>query len=47
VLEYQGRTIVGRGTSTDIIEASVRAYLNGINKLLALRTNGNGTAGTN
>lgn len=41
MLEYQDKTIVGRGTSTDIIEASVRAYLNGINKLLALRNNGN------
>ncbi|HZK24071.1 MAG TPA: 2-isopropylmalate synthase [Oscillospiraceae bacterium] len=41
MLEYQDKTIVGRGTSTDIIEASVRAYLNGINKLLALGSNGN------
>ena len=38
-LEYQDKTIIGRGTSTDIIEASVRAYLNGINKLLAQRIN--------
>ena len=38
-LEYQDKTIIGRGTSTDIIEASVRAYLNGINKLLAQRSN--------
>ena len=36
-LRYDNRTIVGRGTSTDIIEASVRAYLNGLNKLLVLR----------
>ena len=41
MIQYQEKTIVGRGTSTDIIEASVRAYLNGINKLLSLR-NGNG-----
>jgi len=28
------RTIMGRGISTDIVEASVKAYLNGINKML-------------
>ena len=39
-LSYQDRTITGRGTSTDIIEASVKAYLNGLNKLL--RINGSG-----
>ncbi|NLP36720.1 MAG: 2-isopropylmalate synthase [Firmicutes bacterium] len=41
LIEYQDKTIVGRGTSTDIVEASVRAYLNGINKLLAMKANGN------
>ncbi len=35
-MSYQDRTITGRGTSTDIIEASVKAYLNGLNKLLKL-----------
>lgn len=35
-MSYQDRTIKGRGTSTDIIEASVKAYLNGLNKLLKL-----------
>ncbi len=35
-MSYQDRTITGRGTSTDIIEASVKAYLNGLNKLLRL-----------
>ncbi len=35
-LSYQDRTITGRGTSTDIIEASVKAYLNGLNKLLRI-----------
>ncbi len=35
-LSYQDRNITGRGTSTDIIEASVKAYLNGINKLLKI-----------
>jgi 2-isopropylmalate synthase len=42
-LTYQEKTIVGRGTSTDIIEASVKAYLNGINKLIQLgKLNGSG-----
>ncbi len=35
-MSYQDRSITGRGTSTDIIEASVKAYLNGLNKLLRL-----------
>ncbi|MGM0689602.1 MAG: 2-isopropylmalate synthase [Bacillota bacterium] len=35
-MSYQDRTITGRGTSTDIIEASVKAYLNGLNKLLRM-----------
>lgn len=35
-MSYQDRTISGRGTSTDIIEASVKAYLNGLNKLLKM-----------
>jgi len=35
-MSYQDRTITGRGTSTDIIEASVKAYLNGLNKLVRL-----------
>lgn len=38
-LSYQDRTITGRGTSTDIIEASVKAYLNGLNKLVRLEGN--------
>ncbi len=38
-LSYQDRTITGRGTSTDIIEASVKAYLNGLNKLVRLDGN--------
>lgn len=33
-LEYKGRTVIGRGASTDIIEASAKAYLNAINKLV-------------
>ncbi len=38
-MSYQDRTITGRGTSTDIIEASVKAYLNGLNKLLKINGN--------
>jgi hypothetical protein len=30
-----GQRVVGRGTSTDVIEASVRAYLHAINKVIA------------
>jgi 2-isopropylmalate synthase len=29
---------VGRASSTDILEASVRAYLDAVNRLLAART---------
>ena len=34
-VEIDGQRIVGRGSSTDVIEASVRAYLNAINKVVA------------
>ena len=37
-ISHEGKTITGRGTSTDIIEASVKAYLNGINKLLVAQS---------
>ena len=33
-LSIEGRKITGRGSSTDIIEASILAYLNGVNKLI-------------
>ena len=33
-LEIDGKNIIGRGVSTDIIEASAKAYLNAINKTL-------------
>jgi 2-isopropylmalate synthase len=33
-VELGGQRVVGRGTSTDVIEASVRAYLNAVNKHL-------------
>lgn len=32
-LNEEGRTATGRGVSTDVIEASVRAYLDGLNRL--------------
>ncbi|SDF74102.1 2-isopropylmalate synthase [Sporolituus thermophilus DSM 23256] len=34
-VEREGRTFSGRGLSTDIIEASARAYVSAINKMLA------------
>ena len=34
-LEQEGRKVVGRGASTDVIEASARAYIDGLNKLAA------------
>lgn len=33
--DANGVSVTGRGLSTDIIEASIKAYLNGVNKLLA------------
>jgi 2-isopropylmalate synthase len=36
-LEQAGRRVMGRGASTDVIEASVKAYLDGLNKLAAMR----------
>jgi 2-isopropylmalate synthase len=33
-IEIDGQTVIGRGTSTDIIEASAKAYLNAINRAL-------------
>jgi 2-isopropylmalate synthase len=41
-VEVDGRRIVGRGSSTDVIEASVRAYLNAINKVVIRQAPGNG-----
>jgi 2-isopropylmalate synthase len=35
-LEEGDRKVVGRGASTDVIEASARAYLNGLNKFASL-----------
>jgi 2-isopropylmalate synthase len=36
-----GRIFVGRGTSTDVVEASARAYLQAINKMVQARSDGN------
>jgi 2-isopropylmalate synthase len=33
-IEFEGRGFLGRGLSTDIIEASARAYINALNKLV-------------
>lgn len=33
VLETEGRRVTGRGASTDVVEASVKAYIDGLNKL--------------
>jgi 2-isopropylmalate synthase len=32
--------VSGRGVSTDVVEASARAYLNAVNKVLRLRERG-------
>jgi len=41
-MSYNKKSVTGRGTSTDIIEASVKAYLNGLNKMLKLNGDING-----
>ncbi|NMB34966.1 MAG: 2-isopropylmalate synthase [Firmicutes bacterium] len=38
---HEDKIIIGRGVSTDIIEASVKAYLDSINKLINLQANRN------
>ena len=37
-LEEGGCRVVGRGASTDVIEASAKAYIDGLNKLASLRS---------
>jgi 2-isopropylmalate synthase len=32
-VDFEGKTYLGRGLSTDIIEASAKAYINAINKV--------------
>jgi 2-isopropylmalate synthase len=39
-LEEGGRRVVGRGASTDVIEASAKAYVDGLNKLASLGLKG-------
>ena len=39
-VKEQGRSFVGHGASTDIIEASAKAYINAINKVIHFRENG-------
>jgi 2-isopropylmalate synthase len=39
-LQADGHTASGRGLATDIVEASARAYLNAVNKLVRLRDRG-------
>jgi 2-isopropylmalate synthase len=41
-LEEEGRRVVGRGASTDVIEASAKAYIDGLNKLANLGTKSEG-----
>ena len=36
-VHHRGTEVTGRGTSTDIIEASAKAYVNAINRLLFLK----------
>lgn len=38
LLEEGGRKVSGRGASTDVIEASAKAYIDGLNKLASLTT---------
>ncbi len=40
-ITHEDKNIIGRGVSTDIIEASVKAYLDGINKVLNLMAHSN------
>ncbi|MEE8173939.1 MAG: 2-isopropylmalate synthase [Dehalococcoidia bacterium] len=41
-IESEGRTYSGRGTDTDIIVASAKAYMNALNRLLAARKEAEG-----
>jgi 2-isopropylmalate synthase len=36
-LEAEGRKVTGRGVATDVVEASARAHLNAVNKIVRLR----------
>jgi 2-isopropylmalate synthase len=39
-LETDGLKVTGRGVATDVVEASARAYLNAVNKIVRLRERG-------
>jgi 2-isopropylmalate synthase len=39
-VDAEGRKVTGRGVATDVVEASARAYLNAVNKLVRLRERG-------
>jgi len=39
-IRYEGRVFVGRGVSTDIIEASAKAYISALNHMVARQANG-------
>jgi len=41
-VKFNGITVLGRGASTDIIEASVRAYMNAVNKYTYKKEKGGG-----
>ena len=44
-LQHRGRHVRGRGVSTDVIEASAKAYLAAINRIRSLETRANGNGG--
>lgn len=39
-VEHQGRTAVGLGASTDVVEASARAYVSAVNRIRQVEANG-------
>ena len=43
-VEAEGRKVTGRGVATDVVEASARAYLNAVNKIVRLRERGDDVA---
>ena len=46
-LEQDGRRVMGRGASTDVIEASAKAYIDGLNKLAATKAGGDTSSAPN
>jgi 2-isopropylmalate synthase len=39
-VDAEGRKVTGRGVATDVVEASARAYLNAVNKIVRMRDRG-------